>query len=420
LRSFAFGKLFCQPIAAFFNARAMLPSIQSPKLVKLRKDSVLPGFSESLTKPQSGEENLQPVSLVARIEKRYPTFTLDVRLERPQGITILFGASGAGKTTVLECLAGFVAPDAGHIQLGSDILFDNSTGVNLPPQQRGIGYVFQDLALFPHLTVRGNVEYGLHRLPRAERNRRSQTILQAFRIDALADRRPREISGGERQRVALARALVTDPCTLLLDEPLAALDAPTKSRIIEDLRQWNETHRIPILYVTHSREEVFSLGEHVVVMDAGRVIAAGAPHSVFSAPRIESVAQLAGFENIFRGVVESIHEERGTMICGLESGGVQLETPLLRAQVGEAFQIGIRAGDILLANQPPAGLSARNILKGRLISLERRDAIVMASVNCGVVFEVQLTLAARDALALAPGADVWLIVKTHSCHLLAG
>jgi molybdate transport system ATP-binding protein len=403
-----------------FNALPKASLRYNPPSLNFRKDSALPGLPETSVKPSDHVHRDEAASLFAQLRKRYFPFTLEVEFSAEAGITILFGASGAGKTTVLECLAGFANADAGRIKLGHDVLFNSSSGENLAPQRRGIGYVFQDLALFPHLSVRGNVEYGLHRLARAERSRRSQHILETFRIGGLADRRPREISGGERQRVALARALVTDPRALLLDEPLAALDAPTKSRIIDDLRQWNQTHSIPILYVTHSREEVFALGDQVMVLEAGRVIASGAPHAVFSAPRVESVAQLVGFENIFRSVVESIHEERGTMTCHLEDGSVQLETPLLRAQVGQTFQIGIRAGDILLANQPPAGLSARNVLPGRLLSLQRCDAVVMASVDCGAVFTVQLTLAARDALVLAPGGNVWLIVKTHSCHLLAG
>ena len=209
-----------------------------------------------------------------------------------------------------------------------------------PWHKRGVGYVLQDLALFPHLTVEQNTEYGLAHLARPERKRRAAAMLQEFRIDHLGRQRPAEISGGERQRVALARALVTDPCVLLLDEPLAALDAATKAKILDDLRRWNQAHGIPILYVTHSREEVMALGERVFVMEQGRIIAQGTPHEVLRAPLQETVAQLAGFENIFDAKVESIHEDRGTMLCHLmehESGnGVLLETPLIRAAPGSA------------------------------------------------------------------------------------
>ncbi len=217
----------------------------------------------------------------------------------PPGITILFGPSGAGKTTTLDCIAGLVQPDEGRIATREHVLFDSAAGINLPPQLRKVGYVFQDLALFPHLTVQGNVEYGLSRLAEEQRKQRSAAILESFRIAHLRERRPGQISGGERQRVALARALVIDPTILLLDEPLAALDAVTKSKIVDDLRAWNHEHQVPIIYVTHSREEVFALGDRVIVFENGRPVAQGTPHEVMTAPRLETVAQLAGFENIF-------------------------------------------------------------------------------------------------------------------------
>lgn len=365
--------------------------------------------------------------LQAQVRKRVAAsdFVLDVDFRAAAGFTIVFGASGAGKTTLLDCIAGLIEPDSGRIAIGGQVLFDAAEPIQLPVEKRNFGYVFQDLALFPHLTVEENVEYGLSHLPSAERNQRTAAILAAFRVPHLARRRPREISGGERQRVALARALVTDPVVLLLDEPLAALDAATKSRIIDDLRAWNEAHHIPILYVTHSREEVFALGESALVLDHGRILAQGTPHEVLSAPQQETVAHLAGFENILDATVESLHPDRGTMSCLLyqsESGAqakpVPLETPLVRAEVGSTLRVGIRAGDILLAIAPPVGLSARNIIPGRLLSLERRDVIISARVDCGLELEVHLTLAAREALQLELGREVWLVIKTHSCHLM--
>jgi len=346
------------------------------------------------------------------------SFELDVEVSLPRGITILFGPSGAGKTTLLDCMAGLIRPDAGRIATQDKVLFDSALGINIPPQLRRVGYVFQDLALFPHLTVQGNVEYGLSRLGSEQRQRRSAAILELFRIAQLRSCRPGQISGGERQRVALARALVIDPAILLLDEPLAALDAVTKSKIVDDLRAWNQEHGVPIVYVTHSREEVFALGERVIVLENGRAVAQGTPHQVMSAPRLETVAQLAGFENIFDVSVIAAHEERGTMVCQLSESKVEIETPLVRADVGSALRVGIRAGDILLASLPPVGLSARNIIPGRVVSLAQRDVIVVATVNCGVEMEVHLTLAARDSLQLQPESEVWLVVKTHSCHLM--
>jgi len=374
--------------------------------------------------PSCDTPSLSAAPLHAKFQRRLQSssngFLLDVAVDLTPGFTILFGASGAGKTTLLDCLAGLTTPDSGRLSLADRVLFDSSLRVNVATAQRRVGYVFQSLALFPHMTVERNVAYGLAHLPPAERTRRTTSLLEAFRIAHLARRKARDISGGESQRVALARTLVTDPDFLLLDEPLAALDAPTKASIIDDLREWNRTHNIPILYVTHSRDEVFALGEQLIVLDAGRIVAQGTPHEVLSAPHMETVAQLAGFENIFDAVVEAVRPERGTMTCRIagDAGAVVLETPLVRGGVGSTLRIGIRAGDILLATSPPSGLSARNVIPGRIQSLDQRDVVVCARVKCRVEMEVHLTLAARDSLELAPGKEVWLVIKTHSCHLM--
>jgi molybdate transport system ATP-binding protein len=359
-----------------------------------------------------------------RVRKAFPAFTLDVSMSLPSGINILFGASGAGKTTLLDCIAGLNKPSFGKIQIGDRVVFDSERRINVPVRQRRIGYVFQDLALFPHLSVEANVAYGIAGIQADERLRRVARALESLGIKALSNRRPAELSGGERQRVALARALVTEPCILLLDEPLSALDLPVRMKIADDLRRSIQNLPIPVLYVTHNRDEVFMLGERLLVLEHGKLIAQGTPHEVLSAPRGETVAQLAGFENIFDAQVTSIHEDRGTMTCRVgsqrfESAQVELETPLVRAEAGSRLRVGISAGDILLATSAPVGLSARNILPGRVLSLFQRDAIATARVDCGVELSVHLTLGARDSLALAPGRQVWVIVKTHSCHLLS-
>jgi len=372
----------------------------------------------------------QPISseLEVRIRKRFPnvegSFILNIHLRAMAGFTILFGASGAGKTTLLDCIAGLTDPDEGRIAVGGEELYDSEKRVGIAVWKRRIGYVHQDLALFPHLTAEENVAYGLRALRDSERKARGREILDAFRIVHVRDRRPAQISGGERQRVALARALVTEPRALLLDEPLAALDQPTKSSLVGDLRNWNQHHRVPILLVTHNREEVFAQGDEVVILEAGRIVAQGQPHEVMRAPQLETAAHLSGFENTFDASVLALHEDRGTMRCKLttrhlRSGTVELETPLVRAEVGSQLRVGIRAGDLLLATESPRGLSARNILPGIIRRLEPRDVIVSAIVDCGgTEFEVHLTLAARDALQLDPGKSVWVVVKTHSCHLM--
>jgi len=361
-----------------------------------------------------------------RLSRVSPTerFDLDVSFRVDAGITILFGASGVGKTTLLDCIAGLQTPDAGEMLLAERVLFDSGKHINLPVRNRRIGYVFQDLALFPHLSVESNVAYGLRGIHAQEAKQRVHKTLDSLGIISLRDRRPAQLSGGERQRVALARALVTEPSILLLDEPLAALDLPVRMKIAEDLRRSIQSLPIPVLYVTHSRDEVFTLGDRMLVLDRGKIIAPGTPHEVLSAPRGDTVAQRAAFDTIFDAQVTAIHEERGTMTCRVgslrfELAKVELETPLVRAEVGSKLRVGISAGDILLATSAPVGLSARNILAGRLLSLVQRDMIIIARVDCGVELSVHLTLAARDSLELKPGRQVWLIVKTHSCHLLA-
>jgi molybdate transport system ATP-binding protein len=410
----------------------------------------------------------QPAVLDVEVTLSLPDYRLNAGFSAPPGITVLFGASGSGKTTLLNCIAGLFRPDSGRIAIGNRMLFYKRPDgaprlpglggcgykeINLSPAHRRTGYVFQTLALFPHMTVAENVEYGLVSLSKDERRARRTAILDSFRIAHLTERKPGAISGGERQRVALARALVTDPCVLLLDEPLSALDAPNKSLILDDLRAWNQSHEIPVLYVTHSREEVFALAERVVVLEQGTVIAEGSPYDVLAAPRHESIARLTGVENVFDATVTALHEADGTMSARLRSSAavhspavhseVVLEVPLaaslrmpfdvdilqrgdrddradrkLESPLAHEVRVGIRAGDIILATARPDGLSARNVLPGTVLTLLRRDATVTVDIDCGVPMRVEITPAAERSLALAPGKAVWLIIKTHSCHLL--
>jgi molybdate transport system ATP-binding protein len=348
-----------------------------------------------------------------------PEFALDVAFDAPPGITILFGASGSGKTTVLRAVAGLSRPDAGRITVGDRELFDASAGVDLSVQDRHVGYVFQQLALFPHMSIADNIGYGLHRLPAEDRRERLVTIAETFHITSVLDRRPGQTSGGERQRAALARALVTEPSVLLLDEPLSALDLAIQSRIIEDLRRWNDAHQIPVLYVTHAHREVFALGERVVVLEGGRVLTSGSPHDVLDNPAHEGLAILAGFENVLDATVVEHRTSAGITHCRLRDSGADLEVPLFRAAIGDAVRIAVRAGDILVANQEPRGLSARNILRGRLQSVKREGATMIATIDAGQPFIVHLTPGGYDALGLAIGAPLWLIIKTYSCRTLA-
>jgi molybdate transport system ATP-binding protein len=348
-------------------------------------------------------------------------FVLDVEFGAPPGVTILFGASGSGKTQTLLCVAGLTRPDEGLIAVQGETLFDSSRAFSLPVSRRRVGYVFQSLALFPHMTAQANVEFAAHELPRRERRERAAALLERFGVGHTAARRPREISGGEAQRVALARALASEPRLLLLDEPLSALDEPVKLSIMSDLREMNRRLRLPILYVTHSRDEALALGDRALVFERGRIVAEGEPHEVFGSPESPGVARLAGVENIFEGTVISRNESAGTMLVelvvdeGVASCGV--EVPLGRARVGGRVTIAVRSGDVLLATVEPRGISARNVLRGRVSQIERRSGETLVRVESGVVWAASVTRQSLEELSIEVGRTVWLAFKTYSCRI---
>jgi molybdate transport system ATP-binding protein len=346
-------------------------------------------------------------------------FRLQINEEFSPGFTVLFGPSGAGKSTLLDCIAGLLKPHRGKITFGDAIFFDAERNIFMPPEKRGIGYVFQSLALFPHLSVEENIAFGISKLTAAQRRERMQRILEAFHIQKLRSRKPRALSGGEKQRVALARSVITEPRVLLLDEPLTGLDGGLRQAILEDLRNWNGEQRIPILYVTHNREELDAIGDQIIAMADGEVRGRGTAREVLDSPRALPLAQAAGFENLLVGRVLEHRPEDGVMRVGLDESHCELEIPLGLQQAGETVQVAIHAGDILLATQLPFGLSARNILPGTVESIETRGAMESVQVNAGVPFTVHVTPGALRSLELARGSVVWLIVKTHSCHVVA-
>lgn len=362
---------------------------------------------------------MSALSVACRV-RRSTDFELDVTFEAEPGITILFGPSGSGKSTLLRCVSGLVRPDSGAIRIGDRRLFDASAGIDVPVARRNIGYVFQHLALFPHLSVADNLCYGLRHLDTADARERIQRIANSFRIAHLLDRRPGVISGGERQRTALARSLVTDPVVLLLDEPLAALDHRTQSLIMDDLRRWNDARRIPILYVTHAHREAFALGARALVIEHGRIVSSGTPHDVLEAPSTELLAEIGGFENFFDADVRSVSRDAGTMACRVDGTTVDLEVPRLAlAEPGHPVRLAVRAGDILVATTRPSGLSARNIVPGTIRGLRRLGTTISLRVEAGPTFDVHVTPHACDALGLREGVSVWLVIKTHSCHPVA-
>jgi molybdate transport system ATP-binding protein len=353
-----------------------------------------------------------------RTGHHHGAFELDVDFQIGPGITILFGPSGAGKSTLFDCIAGLLKPLEARVMLGEKVLQDSTGGIFLSAQKRNIAYLFQSPALFPHLTVEENAGFGLPNAGMEERKAAVYYLLEVFRVARLAQRKPGEISGGEAQRVALARALAPSPRAVLLDEPLKGLDAELKSSIVDDLRAWNRVNKLPILYVTHQRDEVDALGERVIALDRGRVVSEGVPHTVLDAPRTKRLAHAAGFENYLTAAVLELREADGVMRVRVTGSDAELELPLGYAAVGDRVHVAIRAGDILLATQRPSGLSARNILEGTIDSVEVRGATVVCRVNAGAMFSVHVTPGALRALEIAMGKRVWLVIKTHSCQLV--
>ena len=371
-----------------------------------------------MTKAHSVRTQLQAKFRFKRTAAGHGGFDLAVDFRLDSGITILFGPSGAGKSTLLDCLAGLLKPFSARIVLDAEVLQDSAANIFRPPQSRRLAYLFQGPALFPHLTVAQNVSFGLSDMSEEDRASRVYDLLSAFRVEHLSDRRPAEISGGEAQRVALARALAISPRAVLLDEPLKGLDAELKSAIVDDLRVWNRIRQLPVLYVTHQRDEVDALGERVIAIDQGQIVAEGAPHTVLDAPRKKRLAYAAGFENHLSAVVQDIREPDGVMRVRLSGSETELEVPLGYAEAGNRVHIAIRAGDILLASRRPEGLSARNVLDGTIASVETNGTTVVCRVTAGAMFLVHVTPGAARSLELAAGQHVWLVVKTHSCHLV--
>jgi molybdate transport system ATP-binding protein len=386
----------------------------------------------SLLKRSAAVSNAGPHSQVVsspqeplrvRLRKRHRSapssnFQLETEFAVVPGVTVIVGHSGAGKTTILRCIAGLTDPEEGRIAVGDRLLFDSRQRINVESARRRVGFVFQDLALFPHLSVQNNVTYGLRRLDEAERARRLREVLEAFQIEHLGSRFPREISGGEQQRVALARSLVTEPSVLLLDEPLSSLDPRTKAGIIEDLRAWNDARRIPILYVTHDYEEVLALGDRVIALDQGRIVAEGLPREIVPALRREQLAQPTNFENLFDATVVELREPEHTMTCQVVGTSLRIETPLAKVPIGSEVRIGIRSDEILIMSAPPAIIGTCNVIKGNVTRLDHVGATVETRISCGGEFRIRLTSRSVESFGLKTASEVWMMIRTQACHLV--
>ena len=351
------------------------------------------------------------MSLTVSLQHRLPGFALDVAFAAPPGVTALFGRSGAGKTTVVNAVAGLLRPDRGRIAVNGWELFDTDAGRWLPPHRRRVGYVFQEGRLFPHLSVRQNLRYGRWFAGRPRDGAEFDHVVGLLGLGALLARRPGALSGGEKQRVAIGRALLARPRLLLMDEPLAALDEARRAEILPYLERLRDETRTPILYVSHSAAEVARLATTVVALEAGRVVRAGPAAEVLSDPAAVPALGVREAGSVLTGRVMRHHPDGLTEI-GVSAGALLL--PRLRARPGAQVRIRIEAQDVILSRTRPEGLSALNILPARVSAVHRGEGPgVAVQLRAGRdLILSRITRRSADALGIAPGIDCFAIMKS--------
>ena len=348
------------------------------------------------------------------IEHCVGAMRMQVRFEANARITALFGRSGAGKTTLVNLIAGLRRPDRGRIEADGQVLFDRALRIDVPIAKRRIGYVFQEGRLFPHLTVRRNLLYGHALTPARERYIHLDRIVTLLGLEGLLERRPGGLSGGEKQRVAIGRALLASPRMLLLDEPLAALDAPRKAEILHYLELLRDEVRIPIVYVSHAVEEVVRLADAVVLMSAGKAVAAGGVDEIMGRPDLRPAA------GVFEGgaVLDAkvVAQDMDYDLATLAFDGGILTVTNLDALIGEPVRVRIRARDVALALEAPQRVSIQNVLRGTVTAIgPERTGIVDVSIAVGAAtLRSRITRRAVDQLGLATGLTVFALVKAVS------
>ncbi|KQT47528.1 molybdenum ABC transporter ATP-binding protein [Aureimonas sp. Leaf454] len=351
------------------------------------------------------------MSIFVDVDHRLGGFHLSARFESAGRLTVLFGPSGSGKTSLVDLVAGLARPDRGRIEIEGTVLLDTARSFALPRHKRRIGYVFQDARLFPHMSVRRNLIYGRWFAARGERNASFGDVVELLGLQSLLDRAPQRLSGGERQRVAIGRALLASPRLLLMDEPLAALDEARKQDILPFIERLRDDGRVPILYVSHSVPEVLRLGTDLVALDAGRIVAFGPPAEVLR--RLDLLPAGPGLEDgrFLDSLVVAQHA--ADALTELASAAGPILVPRIEAAHGTPVRIRILARDVLLALEPPKGLSALNILSATVRSVQLRpeagaDVVLDAG---GAEILARLTRRSAEALGLRPGLPVHAIVK---------
>ncbi len=352
------------------------------------------------------------MSLSVSIKHRFDGFALDATFVAPRGITMLYGRSGSGKTTIVNALAGLFRPDAGRIAADGHVLFDSESGIELAPQQRRVGYIFQEGRLFPHMTVRQNLKYGRWFSPEITPAADFDRIVEMLGIGDLLDRRPARLSGGEKQRVAIGRALLSNPQLVLADEPLAALDEARKEEILPYFERLRDELDIPIVYVSHAGTEVARLATTLVVLENGHVAHQGDAAELLSDPAVTPFgAGAAGV--VLQATVKAQHADGITEVT---AGGVALALPQLPAAVGALVRIRIEAQDVMIATARPEGISALNILPATVAMVRRGDGpgvLVQLKVGQNLLL-ARITQRSADALALREDLPVFAVLKAVS------
>lgn len=358
--------------------------------------------------------------LQVTVEHELGAFRLDAAFACREGVTALFGQSGAGKSTLVNAIAGLIRPRSGSITFDGEPLFDSRRGIHVPARRRRFGYVFQEGRLFPHLTVRQNLTYS--RLFDRSHSTAAELdhVVALLGVEGLLARRPAQLSGGEKQRVAIGRALLARPRLLLLDEPLASLDLTRKREILRYLELLRDEVRIPIIYVSHTVEEVIRLADTVVLMSSGTVVAVGDVEEVMGRPDLRPAA------GVFEGgaVIDArvTGQDLQYDLATLAFDGGTLTVINLDALVGEAVRVRVRARDVSIALEPPQRISIQNVLRGRIAAIDsERNGIVDVSISVGaVMLRSRVTRRAADQLALAPGLDVYALIKAVSLDRRSG
>ena len=354
------------------------------------------------------------MTLSVEVRHRLGSFQLDAAFESGGRLTALFGASGSGKTSLVNIIAGLIRPDSGRVAIDGRILLDTATRSFVPKHKRRIGYVFQDARLFPHMTVGRNLDYGSWFVPRGERYADREKVVELLGIGHLLDRKPDLLSGGEKQRVAIGRALLASPLLMLMDEPLASLDEARKAEILPYVERLRDETRVPIVYVSHSVAEVARLATDVVVLAGGKVLASGSTADIMQRLDIMPADEKAEGGAVLDMVIAA-HDQRYGMTV-LQSAAGEIRVPLIDAGVGAPVRIRIRARDVLVATERPHGLSALNILAGRVAGLSAdRGPLVDIRIDCnGQAIVSRLTRQSTHALGLRLGQEVYAVIKTVS------